>query len=55
MIYEIQVANGSEVTSFVVKEVDNLLVESGVYTLHSDEGKVLFTSPTDSVLFISAV
>ena len=52
MNYYVRVANGELETTLSITEVDKVDLNNGVYTLLDKNEMVLFSSPTDSVVYL---
>ncbi|MBN6206376.1 hypothetical protein JYK21_07915 [Ralstonia pickettii] len=52
MRYLAVVANGDIVTNRRIAEVERIVIEEGIYILYDKEGTILFSSPTDSLVYL---
>lgn len=55
MKYLAAVANGDEVTNVYITEVKKVIIEEGIYILYDVEGAVLFSSPSDSLVYLELI
>jgi len=52
-MYDIQMAHGSDVFVVTVREVVNVEFANGIYLMYDIDGKLIFSSPADTVLYIN--
>lgn len=55
MEYLVVIGNGDDVTETHVGGVKKVVVKDGIYTLYGEGKTVLFSSPSDSLVYMTAL